>query len=41
MASTCSSIAFGVAAKQGRRNGICFRHHARRLLLPHRVLLGT
>ena len=41
MASTCSSIAFGVAAKQGRRNGICFRHQSRRLLLPHRVPLGT
>ncbi len=40
MASTCSTIAFGMAAKQGRRNGICFRHPLRRLLQPHRAPPG-
>ncbi len=36
MASTCSSIAFGVAAAHGRRNGVCCRRQTRRVLLPHR-----
>ncbi len=36
MASTCSSIAFGVATTHGRRNGVCFRRQTRRVLLPHR-----
>ena len=37
MASTASSIAFGVAALQGRRNGLCFRQQSRRVLLPQRL----